>query len=77
MRANLDADRLADRATVVARRRAGVPRGRRPAAFDLALLDPPYAFDGWADLLGGAPTPTSRCSSATGPIEPRHRAGRW
>jgi len=22
-------------------------------AFDLALLDPPYAFDGWADLLSG------------------------
>jgi 16S rRNA (guanine966-N2)-methyltransferase len=24
---------------------------RRPHRFDLALCDPPYAFDGWADLL--------------------------
>jgi 16S rRNA (guanine966-N2)-methyltransferase len=26
-----------------------------PAAFDLALLDPPYAFDGWDDLLARIP----------------------
>jgi 16S rRNA G966 N2-methylase RsmD len=23
--------------------------------FDLALLDPPYEFDGWSDLLGELP----------------------
>ena len=32
-------------------RRAGVAR-TRPRRFDLALCDPPYAFDDWDDLLG-------------------------
>ena len=39
----------ADADSVVAR---AVAEGRR---WDLALLDPPYAFDGWADLLAGFP----------------------
>lgn len=55
--ANLAATGLAGHATVqradadsvVAR---AVAEGRR---WDLALLDPPYAFDGWAELLAGFP----------------------
>jgi 16S rRNA G966 N2-methylase RsmD len=31
---------------------AGPERGRR---FDVAFCDPPYAFDGWADLLAALP----------------------
>ena len=56
----------------VPRRRAG---GRR---FDLALLDPPYAFDGWADLLGRrSPADARRWSSRDRERRPRRRVGVW
>ncbi len=70
--ANLAATGLAERATVlradadsvVAR---AVAEGRR---WDLALLDPPYAFDGWADLLAVLPgRPGGRR------VGPEHRSG--
>jgi len=53
LRANIERCGLADRATVVA---GSAERflDRRAAAerpFDLTLLDPPYAFDAWSDLL--------------------------
>jgi 16S rRNA (guanine(966)-N(2))-methyltransferase RsmD len=51
VRANLDHVGLSDQpATLV---RATLPGwlGAAPS-FDLALCDPPYDFDGWADLLG-------------------------
>jgi 16S rRNA (guanine966-N2)-methyltransferase len=55
--ANLAATGLAPQATVVA-----APADRfltdaagRGARFDLALLDPPYDFDDWADLLPRVP----------------------
>ena len=56
--ANLDTCDLADRATVVLADgpgwlSAGSGSGTGSAAgpWDLVLLDPPYDFDGWADLL--------------------------
>jgi 16S rRNA (guanine966-N2)-methyltransferase len=57
VRANLATTGLADRAEVVAGD-AGRALERFAAArrtFDLALLDPPYATDGWAALLAAVP----------------------
>lgn len=50
VRANLESTGLGDRASVIAR---DVTAFCRTAAepFDLALADPPYAFDAWSDLL--------------------------
>jgi 16S rRNA (guanine966-N2)-methyltransferase len=50
IRTNLDATRLAAAATVV---RGDVARFLAAAtmAFDVAVVDPPYAFDGWGELL--------------------------
>jgi len=55
--ANLAATDLADRATVV-RSDADSVLARAVAdgqRWDLALLDPPYAFDAWTGLLDGFP----------------------
>jgi 16S rRNA (guanine966-N2)-methyltransferase len=52
--ANLDATGLADRARVVRGESIGWA-ATAPGRFDLALLDPPYAFDAWADLLTSLP----------------------
>jgi 16S rRNA (guanine966-N2)-methyltransferase len=49
--ANLDTLSLADRATVV-RRPVDAAIADLPASLDLVLADPPYTFDGWAELLG-------------------------
>ena len=56
--ANLATTGLADRATVVGQPverflAARAAAGERP--FDLAFCDPPYAFDGWVDLLAARP----------------------
>jgi 16S rRNA (guanine966-N2)-methyltransferase len=55
VKANLAATGLTDRATVT---RADVLRwlASAPPA-DLALVDPPYAFDGWSALLQALPAP--------------------
>ena len=62
---NLDATGLADRAEVVAgdaerwlrtRQEGGPDDPCTPGAFDLALLDPPYDYDGWSALLTAIPT---------------------
>ena len=57
LRANLEATRLADRATVAV---SDVDRylaaaGRAGTRFALALVDPPYDYDDWADLLPRLP----------------------
>ena len=57
LRSNLETTGLADRAAVMVTDAdtalAGLAReGRR---FDLALADPPYAFDAWPDLLSRVP----------------------
>ena len=54
--------------TVVRRRRDRAPGGDQRRRFDLALLDPPYAYDGWPELAarrcpahaGGAASRPSR-----------------
>src|SRR2546423_15452091 len=63
IRANLDATGLAgDRAAVVA---CDVERWLRAAApVDVALLDPPYAFDGWLRLLSRLRADLAICESA-------------
>jgi 16S rRNA (guanine966-N2)-methyltransferase len=60
---NLAATGLTDRATVVADRAerflaataATVATTLGPSRYDLAFCDPPYAFDGWAELLDRLP----------------------
>lgn len=54
IRSNLERAGLADRATVVRSDAARfLERGAEAStAYDLALVDPPYAFGGWDDLLG-------------------------
>jgi 16S rRNA (guanine966-N2)-methyltransferase len=47
--ANLEALGLAERARVVAGSATAALRAGGP--FDLVLLDPPYAFEGWSELL--------------------------
>lgn len=54
--ANLQALDLADRATVVSMD-VGRYLARSPDAVDLALADPPYAFDAWPALLAAVPAP--------------------
>ncbi len=49
--ANLDTLGFGDRATVI-RGRAEDVVDTLPGDLDLVLADPPYAFDGWSDLLG-------------------------
>lgn len=52
VRENLERAGLADRATVVrADAREHVRRGSGTGPVDLALVDPPYAFDEWPELL--------------------------
>jgi 16S rRNA (guanine966-N2)-methyltransferase len=69
IRRNVEACGVADRATVVAapveRWLAGRPAGDSP--FDLAFCDPPYAFDGWADLLEAVPAELV-VAEASGPV---------
>ena len=50
LEANLSTLRLEERSTVLSRDGAAFVR-EGAQVFDLALLDPPYEFDGWPDLL--------------------------
>jgi 16S rRNA (guanine966-N2)-methyltransferase len=74
IRRNLAVCGVADRATVVVapveRWLAGPARGDR---FDLAFCDPPYAFDGWVDLLASLPAGLV-VAEAAGPVA---RPGGW
>jgi 16S rRNA (guanine966-N2)-methyltransferase len=58
VRTNLAATGLAAAADVVAADALAYLAGR-PSPVDLALLDPPYAFDGWAALLAAIPAPVA------------------
>jgi len=53
IRTNLDAAGFAERADVV--RADAVRHAATAAAVDLAVLDPPYAFDAWPSLLAPLP----------------------
>jgi 16S rRNA (guanine966-N2)-methyltransferase len=57
LRANLATTGLGDRATVVAG--DAWAHLAHAAPVDLALLDPPYAFDGWIGLLAAVPAPVA------------------
>jgi 16S rRNA (guanine966-N2)-methyltransferase len=69
IRHNLQVCGVADRATVVAtpveRWLAGLGDDVR---FDLAFCDPPYAFDGWVDLLVAVPAALV-VAEAPGPVD--------
>jgi len=73
VRANLEALGLAAEAEVV---QADASRwlDSNDSEFDLALLDPPYAFDGWDDLLARVPAPLVVVESdrAVGPPDGWH-----
>jgi 16S rRNA (guanine966-N2)-methyltransferase len=61
VRANVDALGLSARAVVVC---GDVPRWLTGAgSADLALIDPPYAFDGWDELLAHLAADVAVCES--------------
>jgi 16S rRNA (guanine966-N2)-methyltransferase len=66
--ANLDTTKLGDRATVVAAD-AFTFLTTTDRRFDLALLDPPYAFDRWRDVLEALPAVVAVLESDR-PIDP-------
>lgn len=53
--ANLETTGLGGSATVVVQDADRFLGGAGDAVFDIALLDPPYAFDAWDDLLARVP----------------------
>jgi 16S rRNA (guanine966-N2)-methyltransferase len=68
--ANLAATGLGDRAEVVAATAEAWLAGRHAARpVDVALLDPPYAFDGWAELLALLPASMAVMESDR-PVDP-------
>ena len=68
IRANLDSTKLTDRATVVAAD-AATFLSTVDRDFDLAVLDPPYAYDRWSDLMAVLPAQVAVLESDR-PIEP-------
>ncbi|MCU0270955.1 MAG: 16S rRNA (guanine(966)-N(2))-methyltransferase RsmD [Acidimicrobiales bacterium] len=69
IRRNLSATGLGDRTDVVAEDAWRYLRGS-PAPFDLAVLDPPYVFDRWAELLDALPAPRAVLESDREPCLP-------
>ena len=69
--ANLAACGMTELATVVAApaERALADWARDGTRFDLALLDPPYEFDAWDDLLAALPADLA-VAEASHPVEP-------
>lgn len=57
--ANLSACGLAEAAEVVATPAERFLAGAQPRRWDLALLDPPYDYDGWPELLLDLPAQTA------------------
>jgi 16S rRNA (guanine966-N2)-methyltransferase len=55
VRQNVDALDLSERATVVTMDVDRYLRSAGAGRFDLALADPPYAYDGWAGLADAVP----------------------
>jgi 16S rRNA (guanine966-N2)-methyltransferase len=68
LRANLTSTGLAAAANVVALS-AEAYLARHPEPVELALCDPPYAFDGWSELLAALPAALVVCESDR-PIDP-------
>ena len=68
IRANLDSTSLADRAAVVAAD-AFTFLSTDGRQYDLAVLDPPYAFDRWGEVLEALPVDLAVLESDR-PIEP-------
>jgi 16S rRNA (guanine966-N2)-methyltransferase len=68
IRANLDTTKLGDRATVVAAD-AFAFLSTVDRRFDLAVLDPPYAFDHWSDVLAALPADVAVLESDR-PVDP-------
>jgi 16S rRNA (guanine966-N2)-methyltransferase len=62
LRANLDTLGLRDRATVA--QSDAVAWSAAPRQADLALIDPPYSFDGWAELLAKVQAAYAACEAA-------------
>jgi 16S rRNA (guanine966-N2)-methyltransferase len=62
IRDNLDRAGLADRATIETRS-VDAYLLTQPGPFDLALCDPPYAFDGWPALLAALRASLVVCES--------------
>jgi 16S rRNA (guanine966-N2)-methyltransferase len=62
LRANLDTLGLRDRATVA--QSDAVAWSAAPRQADLALIDPPYSFDGWAELLANVQAAYAACEAA-------------
>ena len=60
---NLERTGLADRATVVPTTAERYLDGHGRASVDLALLDPPYAYQGWEQLLSQVPAEVAVCES--------------
>jgi 16S rRNA (guanine966-N2)-methyltransferase len=58
IRSNLRVTKLDANATVVRADAAGFA-AMDAAGFDLAVIDPPYAFDGWIELLAALPVPVA------------------
>ena len=74
--ANLATCGLGGRAEVVAHTAERFVAGAgQPRRWDLALLDPPYDYDGWPELLLDLPA-TSRCWRVRGRWS-RRSGGRW
>ena len=55
LRRNLEATRLADASTVMVVDVDAALAGLAGRRFDVALVDPPYAFDAWPELLSRVP----------------------
>jgi 16S rRNA (guanine966-N2)-methyltransferase len=70
LRGNLHALDLAGRARVVAGRADVALEAWRASGerFDVALLDPPYAFDDWTTLLASLPAPLALIESDRPPL---------
>ncbi len=75
---NLAALGLEDRATVRRAEAMSWLAGARGAEerFDLALCDPPYAFDAWGDLLGRLQSAVCVVESSR-PLPPSDLGSRW
>ncbi|MGI9579121.1 MAG: RsmD family RNA methyltransferase, partial [Microthrixaceae bacterium] len=67
--ANLERTHLADSATVQ-RIDASAHLATTPGKYDIVLADPPYAFDGWVDLLESIDAPMAVLESAREPDLP-------
>jgi 16S rRNA (guanine966-N2)-methyltransferase len=63
---NLETVGFTDRATIV---RADAATFRPPTPVDIAFADPPYTWDGWADLLANLSAGLAICE-ARRPIDP-------